>query len=55
MALHGGELILDPCIGTGRKLACFFAPWDNRIVLLHLTRSPEGNPWGVELGTRCRR
>ncbi len=60
-----GNLILDPCIGTGRKLACFFAPWDNRIVLLHLTRrlplaqgnkdqSPEGNPWGVELASHER-
>lgn len=63
-----GNLILDPCIGSaqsGRRLACFSAPWDNRIILLHLTRrlplgqgnkdqSPEGNPWGVELASRER-
>lgn len=64
-----GNEILDPCINTaqsGRRLACFFAPWDNKIVLLRLTKrlplaegnkdqSPEGNPWGVELasGERC--
>ena len=63
-----GNRILDPCIGSaqsGRRLACFAAPWENRIVLLHLTRplplsegnqdqSPEGNPWGVELASRER-
>ena len=63
-----GNAILDPCIATaqsGRRLACFSAPWDNRIVLLRLTRalplgqgntdqSPEGNPWGVELASRER-
>lgn len=65
-----GNEILDPCFLSPSRphgfLACFSAPWSNRVVGLHLTkplplklankgRPGSGLPWGVQLasGVRC--
>jgi hypothetical protein len=65
-----GNEILDPCFESPSVphgfLACFEAPWSNRVVGFHLTKPlpageankgypPRGFPWGIQLasGTRC--
>lgn len=65
-----GNAILDPCFRSPPVehgfLACFSAPWSNKVVGLHLTKPlplgernkgwpPAGFPWAIQLasGTRC--